>query len=90
MRVIHKYPLEVRDKQQIELPKDSEILTIQTQKGIPCLWALVQTENSKEVRTIHTFGTGNEINIDTDNLTYISTYQLHSGSFIFHTFLENR
>lgn len=89
MSVIYKYPLEVTDKQSVNLPKGCQILSVQTQFGKPCLWALVDEHEEKEPRIIHTFGTGNEISIDTENLSYISTYQLDGGGLIFHTFVEN-
>ena len=31
----------------VEMPKDAEILTIQTQNETPCIWALVNPENAK-------------------------------------------
>lgn len=37
---IYKYPLEITDKQSVEMPISAEILTVQIQKEKPFLWAL--------------------------------------------------
>ena len=37
---IYKYPLEVQDEQVVMLPTGAKILTVQSQKDRPCLWAL--------------------------------------------------
>jgi len=95
MQTIYKYPLSVNDKQDVHLPVNAVILTVQSQKGIPCLWALVNPKQEyKEVRTFHTFGTGHpfEIPLDADynplSLVYIGTYQISNGDLIFHLFEE--
>lgn len=82
---IYKYKIETTDTQVVELPIGSEILTIQTQNGSPCLWAMVnEKEDSTERRTIDIFGTGH--NIDSTLRRYIGTYQLHDGGLVFHCF----
>ena len=71
----------------IQMPKFSEILTIQTQNGNPCIWALVYPENEKEERYFEVYGTGHEIHYDIGiNRKYINTFQLESGSLVFHLF----
>jgi hypothetical protein len=85
---IFKYPLEVENKQVINLPKGSELLTVQTQFNKPQLWALVDpNEKEKEERYIEMFGTGHPINYNVDlERKYLSTYQLDGGNFVFHVF----
>lgn len=89
-KIIWKYELETTDIQKLELPKGAEILTVQVQKGIPCLWALVDPsiEIPKERRVIAIFGTGNFINsiAHFSGMKYIATYQLLAGNFIGHVF----
>jgi len=55
---IWKYPLETTDGQTIRMPKDSQILCVQTQFDRPCLWALVDPNQPLEDRHILIFGTG--------------------------------
>ena len=84
LKTIHKYPLEVTDYQKIKLPKDSTILTVQTQREVPCIWALVDIEKEKGERNIRIVGTGHPVH---DNVVrYIGTFQLERGSLIFHVF----
>jgi hypothetical protein len=87
-KVIYKYSLKVLESQNILLPIGSEILTIQNQREIPCLWVLVDpNENEMEKISIEMFGTGNPIHYDMGvSRSYISTFQLHGGALVFHAF----
>lgn len=74
---IWKFPLKVEDFQEIEMPACAEILSIQVQNGIPCMWAIVSPDASKETRTFATYGTGHEYPPATElKQTFIGTYQL--------------
>ena len=86
-KTIWKFELEIADKQTIEMPVNAEILTVQTQNEIPCLWALVDPDDPKEDRVIKIFGTGHPIVYDAGvDRKYIGTYQLRGGSLVFHVF----
>lgn len=82
---IWKYRLNIIDEQQLFLPVDAKILTVQTQHGTCCLWTLVNEENTaKEFRKIAIYGTGNPL---PDNPgEYIGTFQMHGGDLVFHVF----
>ena len=86
-RRIYKYTLEVTDVQDIQLPVDAQILTVQTQHGAPQLWAIVDAD-SKRTRTrrlvIH--GTGHPVHEHADIGCYLGTFQLHDGRLVFHVF----
>lgn len=83
MRTIYKYPIEVTDVQHIEMNEGARILSVQTQQGRPCLWALVDTSKPKRKVEIHVHGTGHENTLD---FHYIGTFQLHQGALVFHVF----
>jgi len=85
---IYKYQLEIQDYQEVRLPQGAEILTVQEQYGIPCLWARVNTEESRVThRTIAMHGSGHEMSQPTvEAEKYIGTFQIHSGSLVFHVF----
>lgn len=83
MKTIYKYPLEVTDENQIEMPVGAEILCVQVQHGIPCIWAKVETDNPSTYTTILTYGTGHPVN---PNAAYIGTYQMVNGDLVFHVF----
>ena len=71
----------------IEMPKDSKVLTLQLQNGIPQMWVLVNVKNIEQKCVLKKFcmyGTG--IKFKNNTLTYIGTYQL--GSYVFHLFEE--
>ncbi len=88
MKTIHKYPLAVTDFQEVILPVEAEILTVQSQGENPYMWVLVDLDKvRKETRFIEIFGTGHSINCDMGvSRNYISTFQLYDGELVFHVF----
>ena len=82
---IWKFPLETIDIQEIEMPSSFEVLTIQTQSGIPCIWAMVNPDAPKVKVKFEIFGTGHPFK-QNGNRKYIGTYQLHNGALVFHCF----
>jgi len=85
MKTIWKYPLETNDTLDILMPKNSKILTVQMQNGIPCLWVLVDDSKENERRTFALHGTGHEVN-HTDIKKYIGTFQMMKGTLVVHVF----
>lgn len=86
MKTIHKLSLNIRDEQEVLLPEDAEILTVQIQNGIPCIWAIVDTKNDLKHRKIVTIGTGHEISNMGRFQKYIGTYQYDANNLVFHVF----
>lgn len=87
MKTIYKYPLEITDRQEIEMPREARILAVQVQNNVPCLWAVVDTELPLKERIFDTFGTGNPVdNYINYTHNYIGTYQVRGGSLVFHVF----
>lgn len=88
MKTIHKQTFETTDTVALTLSKDSEILTIQTQNNIPCVWYQFDLDNRRdlEARVLLIFGTGHEIDDENRDMEYLGTYQLNEGTFIFHVF----
>lgn len=84
-KTIYKYPLSITDEQELTLPAGSEILSAQIQHEKPCLWVLIDSDESKKDSVIiETFGTGNPI--PEGQRRFIATYQLHGGGLVFHVF----
>ncbi len=81
---IYKYTLELVPEQQVRMPFGSSILTVQIQKDIPCLWALVNPKMHTVPRTIYIRGTGHEFNAEA--FKYINTFQQLDGGLIWHVF----
>lgn len=84
---IYKYPLEVADINRIKMPVDAEILTIQVQGDVPCLWALVDPTQPEKEYIIEMYGTGHPIECSGFNeRKYISSFQLYGGGLVYHAF----
>jgi hypothetical protein len=85
MKTIWKYKFNISDNILIEMPKGAEILTVQTQDGEPCIWALVDTEQKTIVdRHFELYGTGHPFT-ETEK-KYIGSFQLLEGQLVFHLF----
>ena len=66
----------------IQIPMDSQILTVQIQNDEPYIWVKVNPENDVETRTFEVVGTGHSF--DDTNMKYIGTFQ--DGPFVWHLF----
>lgn len=85
MKVIYKYIIEIEDEILLEIPQHAQILSIQTQKDKPCIWAVVETDNPIVKRNLKLIGTGHEIK-NYMNCNFIGTFQVHDGAGVFHLF----
>jgi|HubBroStandDraft_6_1064221.scaffolds.fasta_scaffold17260_10 hypothetical protein len=83
-RAVYKYPLQVVDEVAVSLPEGAEVLDVQAQAETPCLWALVDPTAATEQRFFRLFGTGHPV--AEDDLTYVGTFQLRGGVFVYHVF----
>lgn len=81
--VVWKYPLDLIDIQKINMPAGARILSVDNQKGILCLWAMVNEENPEQLRTIEIVGTGQEP-IPSFHRTFIGTAVM--PQFVWHVF----
>jgi len=92
MKRIYKYQLETIDEQFIEVPLllgnmfEKQVLKVDTQHGIPCIWIMVDDEQQKIRRKILIRGTGHECSGGIDPDTYLGSYQLYDGAFVGHVF----
>lgn len=86
IKVIYKYPLTHGSVQQIEMPYDAEVLCVQMNNGIPCLWALHSKEKGVAKLSFEMFGTGHPIPEGTRK--YIGTFQVEElgAMYVFHVF----
>ena len=86
MDTIYKFPLKIEDVQIIDMPNDAQILTVQMQDGVPCLWAKVDPNKRMRPYAFRIFGTGHPI---PDNFrgVYIGTFQSKGGILVFHVWV---
>ncbi len=78
---IWKYKLDgvVND---IQIPMEAKVLTVQVQNEVPHIWVLVSPENEVETRKFMVVGTGHPF--DDTSMKYIGTFQ--DGPFVWHLF----
>ena len=82
--MIWKYELKTTDVQEISMPVGAQLLCVQLQWCMPCLWALVDVNAPKEKREIRIYGTGNPLPLEPG--WYVGTYQSLDGCLIWHVF----
>lgn len=86
-KTVWKFELSVNGNQELELREGYEILALQTQNGVPCLWILINPEAPKEKETFEIYGTGHPINYDMGiDREYVGTWQEQGGSYVWHLF----
>jgi len=81
---IYKYPIEPNDLIAIEMPKGARVLSVQAQRGVPCIWALVDPDAETAIRCFRIYGTGHPVSKPV--LPYVGTFQSHGGDLVFHLF----
>ena len=86
MQTIWKYEIPIADEFTLMLKKGGRILCVQVQRGIPCIWVIVDTEAEEEARCFMLRGTGHELAASSGTYYYIGTFQLGNGDFVGHLF----
>lgn len=87
MKTIHKYPIPVAASFPLRLPEGAEILILQMQRNVPCIWALVDPSKPLRLRVFVTVGTGFGLDDKFNFQSYVGTYQ--DDGFVWHVFEEN-
>lgn len=71
---IWKYPLEIKPVQTLEIPAFAKIIHAGLDpQGVPCIWAQVHRNESKEYRQVCITPTGGDV---------LSGFDEHLGSFV--------
>ena len=86
MLKVFKYDLPIDNYSEISMPKDSQILSIQTQKENPVIWALVDPSAKMITRKFRFAGTGHPILHDKQELYHHGSFQMACGALVFHVF----
>lgn len=93
--VIWKFPLETANDGDAEfvsvltMPRLATVLTVQMQRGVPCLWAQVNPANETEMVRVLIVGTGHPLPADIrDDYYYAGTFQVPELALVFHVFIE--
>lgn len=86
MKRIYKFPLQIADTSIVKMHRDAEILSLQVQNEIPCIWAIVNPENPLEDYIFDIFGTGQGAELKAGKHRFVGTLQLNSGTCVVHVF----
>lgn len=91
MRRVYKYEFPIQDDLTIYLPIGAEILHVDEQHGIPCMWARVDPSAQMEARRFRLAGTGHDLpsGLREDGypvLAHVGSFQMASGALVFHLF----
>jgi hypothetical protein len=62
--IVWKYVLKITDRQVLVMPDGAEILSVASQHGNLCLWAIVDEYKDKKERYIEIVGTGNPLRVN--------------------------
>lgn len=81
MKKIFKYEMSIKEKQEIELPINAEIIRVDDLDGKFFLWAIIEPpkeneEPETETRFLEFYKTGQPIETPTENLKYIGFCKL--------------
>ena len=87
-KTIYKYEIEAPNG-NVVLPETAEILCVHEQHGKAYVWALVDpTEIDNTTRRFKAYGTGHTM--PNNPGTYVGSFFLHKGSFVFHLFEQSK
>ncbi len=81
---IWKYELPIVDHPVIYMPRGAKVLSVQMQRGVPCIWAEVLSSMPGEERHFRLVGTGHEIR-GLERSRFIGTFQV-DAVLVFHLF----
>jgi hypothetical protein len=81
---IFKYPIPIDDEIVLSMPEGAEVLSVQVQRGQPCIWAVVNPTRPPVHHTFEIRGTGHRFMGNEGR--FIGSFQLENGYLIFHLF----
>ncbi|KKN01042.1 hypothetical protein LCGC14_1131700 [marine sediment metagenome] len=87
MITVWKFPLSYLDQFDLEVPRGAEFIHFDFQAGIPTVWALVNSANSMQRRSLRMAGTGHELSAGHDYNHIGSCIDTNTG-LVWHLFEE--
>lgn len=87
--VIWKYTLALKTHQEIILPIGFEILSVQNQHELACIWVRVNDNPSVHQQSVFftTYSTGDTVDVLKQ---YVGTYQIKHGQEVYHVYYSIR
>ena len=84
MKTVWKFPFDIHDELTIYMPKGAEIIHVDVQREIPCIWAIVDPEAEQIPMKFCLRGTGQPFTGDEGE--HIGSFQMSGGALVFHLF----
>lgn len=84
---VYKYTLLPLDSQTFRIPGFQKFLSLQVQRGKPCLWATVDADAPVVDVEVFTIGTGCRFDKGPE-WKYCGTFQIEDESLVFHTYYK--
>lgn len=82
---IWKFPLELREEQEIEMPENANIIHVAEQHERICLWAEVYPKDIKRKRTFYVIGTG-WLMPNLSTVRHIGSVVMAPGAYVWHVY----
>lgn len=84
MTTIWKFSAPITDDFAVVAPDGARFLSVQMQAGKPCIWMLVDPSKPARSYMMRWYGTGHDLDMPVDAMTFLGTVQLHE--LVFHLF----
>lgn len=85
MKTIHKYELyPINDMIILKTDHIERWLSVDVQRGMPVVWAVVDTDKPQQSHTLYVRGTGHKMTGEEGS--FLGTILLEGGSLVFHIF----
>jgi hypothetical protein len=81
--IVFKYPFNISSTIDVLMPPHAKVLYVDSQDGIPCIWALVDPQEQPKPRRFYMRATGQLVS---SNLAWFATFQV--APFVWHVFEE--
>ncbi len=86
MKTIWKFPIATTFRQDVEMPRGSQIKSAQHQHGQLCIWAEVNPKADKCKRQIVIIGTGHELPREGYGMEFVATVLELDGLLVWHIY----
>jgi len=86
MKRVFKFELKLATLQDVMMQEGAIVQSIEVQKGVPYVYALVDPSLPKKPVEFFMFGTGHEV--PDGPIQFIDSFQLSDGQLVFHVYLK--
>lgn len=91
MKTIHKFPLNIGYRVDINLPENAKLLHVAGQFDVLQMWVELDTSEPTVIRTFEVYGTGHTIFETVGEVSeHIGTVMMSGGELVFHAYEHKR